>query len=213
MSKPLLALTYDDGPTKHTPRVLDALEKYGINATFFVEGRYIKGNEDILKRSYKMGNEILPHAWNHPDLRQLTSDAIKKQILDTAELINETLGLGDKPINLYRPPYGYFDNAVLKASEEIDYSLINWSIDTLDWENKNPDIIFERTMKWLHDGAIILCHDAFDSTGEATERIIPVLMEKYQFVTISELLSGLTIKPGRLYDNGSDEIRLEWHRY
>ncbi|MCL2200279.1 MAG: polysaccharide deacetylase family protein [Defluviitaleaceae bacterium] len=208
MEKSKIAITFDDGPTEFTTRVLNALEKHGVPATFFVIGSKIEGNEEILKRSHTMGNEILPHAWNHPDLRTLSPDEIKKELTDTAEQIRSVLG--DLPMNMYRPPYGYFDDKVKTASAEIGMSLINWSIDTLDWENKNADIIYDRTMERLHDGAIILCHDAYDSTGKAVERLLPVLMEKYELVTVSELLSGFNLQPGKVYDNCSEETRLDW---
>ncbi|MCL1862399.1 MAG: polysaccharide deacetylase family protein [Defluviitaleaceae bacterium] len=204
----MISLTFDDGPTTHTVRVLDALEKFGVNATFFVEGRKIKGNEEILKRCHAMGNEILPHTWNHPDLRKLSPDEIKKELTDTTELIRSVIG--DVRIDMYRPPYGYFDDKVKEVSAEMGLSLINWSIDPLDWENKNPDIIYDRVMEYLHDGAIILCHDAYDSTGEAVERLLPVLTEKHKLVTVSELLGAFTLQPGKVYDHCSEDTRLAW---
>lgn len=206
--KPKIALTFDDGPTMHTIRILDALEKYDVNATFFVEGRKIKENKETLKRSHAMGNEILPHAWNHPDLRTLTPDEIKKELTDTADSIRAVLG--DVKINMYRPPYGFFDDKVNSTSAALGLSLINWSVDPLDWENQNPDIICERTMKYLHDGAIILCHDAFDSTGEAVERLLPILMENYRLVTVSELLDEFVLQPGKVYDHCSEETSMPW---
>ncbi|MCL1882500.1 MAG: polysaccharide deacetylase family protein [Defluviitaleaceae bacterium] len=204
-TKSPIALTFDDGPSEHTSRILDTLEKYNAKASFFVLGERLEAGKDIVKRAHDMGNEVIVHSWTHANLTTLTPDEIKKELTSTQDAINKLLGTCP---NFYRPPYGANDDTVKKASKEIGFSLINWSIDALDWENKNADIIFTKIMTWITAKAIILCHDVYESTAEAMERVIPTLQSGFELVTVSELMKRceVTLEAGRLYDNGSDEI-------
>jgi peptidoglycan/xylan/chitin deacetylase (PgdA/CDA1 family) len=159
MHKPMLALTFDDGPTEHTTRILDALEKNNAKATFFVLGSLVEKDKKTVERAYKMGNEILPHTWTHPHLPELTPNDITKELTDTRNIICTITG--DCKF-MYRPPYGEYNDIVTETSAKLGYSLINWSIDPLDWDNKNADIIFDRVMENLHDNAMTLSHAAYD---------------------------------------------------
>lgn len=182
--KPMVAVTYDDGPNAETtPTVLDALEENYAVATFFMQGKYIAGNEELLKRSYNMGNELANHSWDHPQLTTLSTDNVKKQLSDTDEQIRAAAGIDD--INpILRPPYGAINDTVKSVVEK---PIILWSLDTLDWKTRSTEKTYESCMT-AKDGDIILMHDIHEPTVAGVEEIITGLQEKgFQLVTVTEL--------------------------
>lgn len=201
-TKPMIALTFDDGPSAHTDRLLDIFKSYGGKGTFFVVGNIIDNRADTVKRIVSDGHEIAGHSWNHRQLTSLTQSDIKDQIMSTRAKIYDLTGYDAK---LVRPPYGAYNDTVKAVAKEVDVSLINWSVDTLDWKYRDADTVYKAIMEDAYDGAIILCHDLHKTTVDAMERAIPALLEKgYQLVTVSELLEakGKTIEAGKVYFNG-----------
>jgi peptidoglycan/xylan/chitin deacetylase (PgdA/CDA1 family) len=200
-SKPMVALTFDDGPSEHTHRLLDALEKNNAVASFFVVGIRVEAGKNIVKRAFDLGNEVIPHTWTDPDLTTLSSDEIKKELLDTEKIIRDITGTCP---SMYRPPYGSFNDTSQKASADIGYPIINWSIDPMDWECLCADTVFNHVMENIHDNAIVLSHDLWPTTVDAYERLIPELQKKYELVTVSELMRRccVDLEPGVVYTNG-----------
>ena len=199
--KPIVALTFDDGPSKYTTHILNLLEQYEGRVTFFVEGSKIAGNETKITRAHNMRNEIICHSWNHLDMTKLSGRAIKKQLIDTITAIARiTQGAS----LMFRPPYGYLNKKVEKIAQKLGLAIILWSVDPRDWESKNAKSVYDHIMKNVKDGDIILCHDVHKSTAIAMTRLIPVLIEQgYQLVTVSELLHHKygEIEPGRVYES------------
>ena len=181
-SKPMVAVTYDDGPHKtNTPRILDILEENFAVATFFVVGQNIEGKEDIIKRSYNLGNEIGSHTWDHANLSKSGNEKIKQQLDDTDAAIKEIVDI-ENPI--LRPPYGAFNNNV---KEVCGKPIIMWSLDTLDWDTRSADATYQACMD-AKDGDIILMHDIHEPTVVAQEDVIKGLQDKgFQLVTVTEL--------------------------
>lgn len=197
--QPMIALTFDDGPSAHTERLLDAFQKHGGKGTFFVLGNLIDGRENILQRTAAEGHEIAGHSWNHRQLTNLTEDEVKDQIMMTRAKIYEVTG---KDSLVVRAPYGACDEMVQGVGKELGVSFYNWSIDTLDWLTKDPAAIEKEIMNNVSDGDIILCHDLHETTVDAMEHVIPKLIaEGYQLVTVSELMaySEQKVEAGRLY--------------
>lgn len=197
--KPMIALTFDDGPGEHTARLLDAFDTYGGKATFFVVGRNINAYKDVLKRAAEEGHEIGSHSWNHPQLTKLGQDSIKEQITRTRDKIQEAAGV---EVNLLRPPYGAQNKTVRAIAGEMGIVLINWNVDPKDWQLRNADKVYDAVMNTVKDGDIILCHDIHSTTVDAMERLIPELrMQGYQLVTVTELLTakGGEMVPGTQY--------------
>lgn len=185
--KPMVALTFDDGPSKHTARLLDIFATHGGKGTFFVIGNLIDSRADTVKRMSDEGHEVAGHSWNHRQLTKLTSDELTDQLMTTRAKICEVTGVDSTVI---RPPYGAFNSDVKKICSNLGIVMVNWSVDTLDWKNKNADMVYNAIMSDVKDGDIILCHDLHATTVDAMERVIPDLIEKgYQLVTVSELLS------------------------
>ena len=198
-NKPMVALTYDDGPgLKSEDRILDCLKENNAVATFFYQGVFIDGREEKIQRAKKIGCEIGHHTWSHPVLTDLETKDLKKQFDKTNEAIYEACG--EYP-TVFRPSYGETDSKVNKMS---GLPVIMWSIDTVDWESRNGKKVFELVKNSGNlDGDVILLHSIHDSTADATEMLIPWLKEKgYQLVTVSELIKYKTGKdpvPGKVY--------------
>ena len=187
-NKPMVALTYDDGPGEGTSdRILDVMEKYGVVATFFELGQSvdgIDGADKILKRELELGCELGSHSYDHPNLFTLSDSAIKNQVEKTNAAIKKATG--QKP-TIFRPPYGNADDKICKI---VDLPCVLWSVDTMDWSSRNADAV-ESSVKGESnlDGKVVLMHSIYDSTAEATERLVPWLIKQgYQLVTVSELI-------------------------
>lgn len=198
-NKPMLALTFDDGPSAHTDRLLDTFAQHGGKGTFFVLGNLIDERPETVKRITDEGHEIGGHSWNHRQFTKLGEEEVLDQIMGTRAKIYEVTGV-DTP--LLRPPYGSYNDQIKATAEELGVILVNWSVDTLDWKYKDADKMYDTVMEQAADGAIILCHDLEKSTVDAMERIIPDLIAQgYQLVTVSELLTsdGEVLIPGNVY--------------
>lgn len=195
-----IALTFDDGPSQYTNYILDILEKYNARATFFVLGYRVQSREEIVLRAAELGNEIAGHSWSHPDFTALGADSIWRQITDTNTAIENVLGKPPPPF--FRPPYGLVNRRVTDIAIELGYSIVNWSIDTRDWQNRDANIIYKIIMENAADGSIVLMHDIREPTRAAVERAVPSLIEQgFELVTVSELLEHHYggIEPGEVY--------------
>ncbi len=197
--KPMLALTFDDGPGKHTERLLDIFEKNGGKGTFFVVGNLVENRKQTLKRISQSGHEIGGHSWNHMQLTKLSPEEIAEQISFTSKKITQITGVTPR---LIRPPYGSSNHAIEAVCKKQEIYLANWSVDTLDWKYRDADTVYNAVMKGAEDGAIILCHDIHKTTVDAMQRAIPNLIDEgYQLVTVSQLIEAKSGKctPGKLY--------------
>jgi peptidoglycan/xylan/chitin deacetylase (PgdA/CDA1 family) len=183
----MIALTFDDGPSKVTPRILELLEQYGGRATFCVLGARVNGYADIIRQASAQGSQIIGHSWDHKQLTRLSADEIRVEISATNRAIYNVTGIMP---TMYRPPYGSVNSTVSEISQEIGMAIINWSVDPADWKTRKANAIYNTIMSRANDGSIILCHDLYGATADAMERVIPELTAKgYQLVTLSELFS------------------------
>ena len=199
--RPMVALTFDDGPHPIvTPRILNLLKQYNARATFFVLGNRVDSYPDVLQREYTEGHEIGNHSYNHAFLSKLGEQEIAFQVQETDERISHLLPTA--PV-LLRPPYGAINDA---AREAIQKPFVLWSIDTQDWKNRSSGAIASEVLEKVKDGDIILMHDLYAATADACEVILPALAaEGYQFVTVSELLEKRDIVPaaGQVYTHAT----------
>ena len=196
--RPMVALTFDDGPTRYTEYILDILERHGARATFCVLGNLVERREDTVRRAVELGNEVIGHSWNHANFTILSPDAIKRQIQDTSAAIEAATGVTPPPI--FRAPYGNLNARVRNVAAELGYSMLNWTVDTEDWRHRDATIIYQRTMDRVIEGSIILLHDIRYPTKEAVELLVPSLIERgFQLVTVSELIEYVYggLEPGR----------------
>lgn len=194
--KPMIALTWDDGPAPATKVVLDALEASGGRGTFFVVGNRIPYYEADVKRAVELGCEIANHTWEHAYLDKLSAEAIVSQLTQTNDIVEQLTGV--RP-TLMRPTGGRVNDTV---RANVGMPMIYWSVDTEDWKTKNTQSTIDSVLSKAYDGAIILMHDLQDTTGEAAKTIIPELINRgYQLVTVSEMAAarGVTMENGVLY--------------
>ena len=197
--KKYIALTFDDGPSEVTPAILNTLEKYDAVATFFLVGNRIKKYEYSVKRAAKLGCELANHSWSHADLSKLPLDKAKEEISSVCEKVSDLTG---ETIVSVRPPYGKGSDKLYEMMGDMDLSVIYWSVDPYDWKTRDADKVYDAIMQDVFDGAIIICHDLYEPTAKAMERLIPDLIaDGYQFVTVSQLLgeSDEGMLPGEVY--------------
>ncbi|MBQ7896553.1 MAG: polysaccharide deacetylase family protein, partial [Oscillospiraceae bacterium] len=197
--KPMLALSFDDGPSVYTERLLNILSENGCEATFFVVGNMIEGNEALLQRMAEEGHEIGAHGWDHRQLTSLSKEEIRQQILQCRAKIYEACGVDTK---IMRPSYGSYNDQLRSVAGQQGISLINWSVDSQDWKSRDANSIYKTVIANAKNGAIILCHDLQESTVDAMERAIPALLEQgYQLVSVSDLFTynGGALSTGTVY--------------
>ena len=181
-NKKMVALTYDDGPSIYTPRILKTLKENNSVATFFVVGNRVPTYSDTVKKAHDMGCEIGNHTYEHKSLPNLSETEVKRQISKTNKEVKKAIG--EKPVIMR--PTGGATNANVK--QWVGMPSIIWSVDTLDWKTRNADSTRRAVLNRVKDGDIVLMHDLYSATATASETIIPELVRRgYQLVTVSEL--------------------------
>ena len=184
-----VALTFDDGPSSEcTPRLLDILKEENVKATFFLVGKNIKENEDIVIRMKNEGHLIGNHTFKHSQLTKLGFDEAVEEINTTNAWITNISGYTPEYI---RPPFGSFTDELLS---ETSMSVVMWNVDPLDWKYKNKDIVTDKILKNVKNGDIILMHDIFESSVDAAQTVIKELKKQnYVFVTVDKMNSNKQI--------------------
>ena len=181
-NKKMVALTYDDGPSIYTPRVLKTLKENNAVATFFVVGNRVPTYSDTVKKAHDMGCEIGNHTYEHKCLTRMSETEVRRQISRTNKNVKKVTG--QTPVIMR--PTGGATNANVK--QWVGMPSIIWSIDTLDWKTRNADSTKKAVLDHVKDGDIVLMHDLYSATATASETIIPELVRRgYQLVTVSEL--------------------------
>ena len=194
--KKTIALTFDDGPSSFTGRLLDCLEKNNAKATFFMVGKEIESFPEEVKRMEELGCELGNHTYSHTDLTTLSAEEISNEIGTVDKLLYDLTGHG---ATVVRPPYGSINDNVRST---VGTPMMLWSVDTLDWETEDVQKIVDTVMSSAEDGAVILMHDIFKTSVDAAEIIIPKLIkEGYELVTVHELAEkyGITMESGIAY--------------
>ena len=194
--KPLVALTFDDGPSSlTTPRLLDELKSRGVRATFFMLGRMARANPEVVRRVYREGHEIGSHTMYHRNLIRFSEDVIRADVGEANQVFLDILG--EKPA-LTRAPYG---NVNATMARVVETPFINWTVDTNDWRAENreqPQRILETAVFGAFDGAIVLMHDIYPTTVDVIGKMIEDLQAHgYELVTISEMAEarGVMMRP------------------
>ena len=194
-----IAVTFDDGPAPYTERILDVLEQYNSRATFFVVGSRIRAYPEIVTRAFESGHEVANHSWSHPSFPRVNDARIRSELQRTCDAIRELLGFSPP---FFRPPYGATNDRVVSIAGEMGYAVIKWTLDPKDWRYRNADTIYNSVMSRVEGGSVILLHDIHPTTADATELLIPSLIEMgFELVTVTELLTYLygELTPGRIY--------------
>lgn len=182
----LLALTFDDGPSKYTEKFVEELHKRNIIVTFFVLGENAKKYPNTVKLAYDFGNEIGIHSYEHKLFTKLTEEEIILEIDKTKQTIKNYV---DSPITLIRVPYGSRNKKVDMVLEKLNLTDILWDVDSKDWKLKNTTKVYNYTLKYIKGNNIILMHDTFKTSIEAALKLVDSLSSSgYIFVNVSTLL-------------------------
>lgn len=191
-----VAISFDASwGAERTQQILDTLKEYEIKTTFFLTGFWVEDYPEYVKLIAEEGHELGNHTFSHPHLNSLTSEQIREELQKLEQIIKETSG--QKP-TLFRPPFGEYNNEVIRVADELGYKTIQWSIDSLDWQNLSKEELTNRVTSRAHKGAIILFHNNGLYTADALPGIIDYFHKHgYQIVPISELIyhENYTIDP------------------
>lgn len=197
-NRPMIALTFDDGPGLGTERLVEALGTHGARATFFMMGTRVNTYPNALRKMVETGCELANHTTNHLKLTDYPAEGIAMEINYTRDVIHSIVGQAP---TMVRPPYGAVNEVVQSVAGA---PLVFWSIDTLDWDLKEPELIRNYVLSTVKDGDVVLMHDIYEATVQATIELIPLLQEQgYQIVTVSEMAKarGITLENGVKYYN------------
>lgn len=184
-----IALTFDAAwGNEDTKQIMDILKKHDVKVTFFMTGGWVDKYPDDVKMIYENGHDLGNHSQNHKNMSQITDGEKESELMSVHEKVKKLTGYD---MFLFRPPYGDYDNAVVKTAKKCGYYTIQWDVDSLDWKDYGVDSIIKTVTehKALGNGSIILCHNGAKYTAQALDTMITTLKEAgYTFVPLSELI-------------------------
>jgi peptidoglycan-N-acetylglucosamine deacetylase len=198
--RPEVALTFDDGPDpRHTPRVLETLDRYRVTATFFCVGAAAGAHPELLARAADAGHQIANHTWSHPYLPDLTHDEVRWQVAATGSALTAAAGQAAAP-GLVRPPYGVYTPEVLGWLAGQGATTVLWDVDTGDWQLPGPDAIAAQAVRGARNGSIVLLHDGGGDRTQTTAALpatIEGLLDRgFRLVTVAKLAGPPAGGPG-----------------
>lgn len=172
--------------TEYLDGMLEILDKYDVKTTFFVGGTWAVKESDMLEKIYEKGHEIGNHGYTHKDQDKLNREQNQKEILTTHNIVKDLLNID---MNLFAPPSGAYSKTTVEVASSLGYQTIMWTRDTIDWRDKDADLIYSRAVKDAKGGDLVLMHPT-EKTLEALENIIITLQEKgLKVTTVSDTLS------------------------
>ena len=187
--KPQISISFDAAwGNEDTQTILDILAKHNVKATFFMTGGWVESYPEDVKKIYEAGHDLGNHSENHKHMPQLSDEEKTQELMKVHNKVKELTGFD---MFLFRPPYGDYDNQVVRNAKKNNYYPIQWDVDSLDWKDYGADDIVKRVTehKALGNGSIILCHNGAKYTKDALDTLITALQEKgYEFVPISQLI-------------------------
>lgn len=197
-----IALTYDDGPNDpHTLKLLEALAKHDVRATFFMIGRHVRQRPDIAREVARAGHAVGNHTFTHPLLIFESAAETRKQLLDCRQALEDTIG---KHSNLFRPPFGGRRPATLRIARELGFETIMWNVTGYDWNAPPAAVIEKKVARQVRGGDVILLHDGGHramgadraQTVIATDNLIQRYKDQgFEFVTVPEMKGAGSHQP------------------
>ncbi|MER6092079.1 polysaccharide deacetylase family protein [Streptomyces bluensis] len=193
-----VALTFDGGPSKPTPELLDILLEKKVSATFFLQG---KGHTDTYPRTVLRmageGHEIANHTWSHKTLTELNAEEVEAEMKPVQDDIRRITG---RAPTLMRPPRGRTDDDVSAVMRRLGLAQVLWSVTAKDYATTDTTLITRRVLDQTRRDGIILLHERYKGTIPAVPDVIDTLRQRgYTFVTVSQLLAPATPEPGAVY--------------
>lgn len=182
-----IAISFDAAyGDQYTPQILDILDQYNVNTTFFLVGFWIDKYGGVLEEIHRRGHEIGNHSTTHPQMSKLTAQEIKKELETTGEKIKAVTG--KDPI-LFRPPFGDYNNKVIDIAQQLGYYSIQWDVDSLDWKEFGVEPVVDRVLKRVNNGSIVLFHN----NAKYVSDFLPIILDRlikegYTIVPVSQLI-------------------------
>ncbi len=169
-----------------TEEILQIFADHDIKISFFFAGYWLEKYPELVKKIAAEGHGVENHSYTHPHCNLLSRKSLIEELEKTSDLIEELTG--DRP-TYFRPPFGEYNDNVVRISRELGYQVVQWSIDSLDWKEPGEDFIVKRILDNISAGDIVLMHNNAPDTPGALRRIIPELQKRgYQIVPLSELI-------------------------
>ncbi|MBQ3046992.1 MAG: polysaccharide deacetylase family protein [Clostridia bacterium] len=163
--------------------IVDTLDEYNVKATFFVGGCWADDNEQTLLKIRDSGHEIANHGYFHKDHKNLDYDGNKQEISSTGTVVKSLCGVTP---TLFAPPSGSFSDLTLEAAYDLNYKVVMWSKDTIDWRDSQTDIIYNRATKNLENGDLVLMHPKAHTLDALPSIITYYKSVNFSIVTVSE---------------------------
>lgn len=169
-----------------TKRIVEICEEYNVKATFFLVGFWVDKYGDLVEYIDQKGFEIGTHSNTHPDMVKLSKTDQRLELSKSIELIKNITG---KEIELFRAPFGSYNNSLLEVAEEMNLKTIQWDVDSLDWKGLSAEAITTRILNNVKNGSIILCHNNSDHIVDALPMVLDRLNKKgFKVGSIGELV-------------------------
>jgi probable sporulation protein (polysaccharide deacetylase family) len=166
--------------------MLATLDRYGVKATFFLDGSWLKKYPEVAKKIHAAGHEVSNHAYSHPDMSKLGMDEQISQITRTEQLLKDTLGVSNR---LFAPPSGSYNASTIKAARAQGLTTVMWTLDTVDWRKPDPGSVIDKIARGIGPGSLILMHPTA-SSRDALEGMIKAAYRKgLQLVPVSQTIS------------------------
>ncbi|MDQ0175773.1 polysaccharide deacetylase family protein [Bacillus chungangensis] len=167
------------------PDMLATLKKHDVFVTFFLEGRWVKANPDLAKMIADSGHELGNHSYTHPDMKTLSREQIREQLIKTNQVIEATTG---KQVRWFGPPSGSYRDEVVAVAHSLQLGTVMWTVDTIDWQKPSPEVIINSVTTKVSPGAMILMHPTA-STSAALDQLIKSMKQKnLRIGTVSKLM-------------------------
>lgn len=199
-----IAISFDAAwGTDFTYDILDTLDKYNIKTTFFLVDFWVKKNPEVVKEIDRRGHEIGNHSTNHPYMSKLDEFQIIKELKTAEESIKQITG---KRTTLFRPPFGDYNDRLIRVCRENGYYVIQWDVDSLDWKEYGVQPVVDRVTRNVRNGSIVLFHN----NAKYVSEYLPIVLEKllsegYEIVPVSELI----YKDNFYIDNTGRQIKMQ----
>lgn len=170
----------------NTEGILDILDQYDVKTTFFLVGFWAEEHPDLVQELVSRGHEIGNHSATHPHMSQLNAAQIREELRRTSDLVESITGT---PTTLFRPPYGEYDDEVVRVSREEGYECVQWNVDSLDWKNLGTENMVRQCTRSVNPGDIVLFHNDSKYILEALPQILEYYrQEGYRIIPVSQLL-------------------------
>jgi len=170
----------------NTDGILDILDQYDVKTTFFLVGFWAEKHPDLVAELVARGHEIGNHSATHPHMAQMSEAQVREELRQCSELVRSITG---KPTTLFRPPYGEYNDSVVRVSREEGYECVQWNVDSLDWKNISAQDMISRCTKNLSPGDVVLFHNDSKYILEALPQILEYyISEGYKIIPVSQLL-------------------------